>query len=1133
MKIAETNALIDCGAEGRFVNEDKVNLKKAKKLKRPLKVKNVDGSPNRKGWITHHTLVNYSIHGVKMKDWFFITDIGDQDMILGMPWLKTCNPRIDWRQMSFTFDDTVLGELQLLEEKKEAINEQREINKERELLINFIGKSDLWIRAKMSATQSIEHKFRKEEKKVELPKEYQEWKEVFSKEASQRFPSSRPWDHEIKLKEGFIPKINKVYPLSQKEQGSLDEWIKEQLEKGYIVQSKSPQASSFFFVGKKDTEALRPCQDYRYLNEWTVKNGYPLPLVPDLMTKLQGAKYFTKLDLRWGYNNVRIKKGDEWKAAFVTNRGMFEPKVMFFGLCNSPATFQTMMDSYFVEMINEGWIVIYMDDILIFAKTKEELRAFTKRVLRRLKEKDLFLKLEKCKFEQEKIDFLGMVISHNSIQMDPVKLAGISEWPAPTTVKQVRSFLGFCNFYRRFIGNFAEISKPLVNLTRKTQPWEWTESQALAFQELKSKFATGPILQMPDPAKPFLLETDASKFAVGALLKQPDSTGLLRPCGYLSHALTPTEQNYQVYDRELLAIVTALKAWRHILHGSPHPVIVRTDHKNLLYYRGPQRLTPRQARWRAFLTEFELKLEHIPGKDMQQADALSRRPDHIIGSDEDHLIETMIPDKMVIRAISEDLRERIKTGTEADSLGRKIIDALDKKDHLPIRGDRQDWAFIDGILRRKGICYVPDDIELRKQLIKDYHEAPTSGHPGRFKTFSLLVRDYYWPGMGAMIGKFVEGCATCQQMKPNTHPTTPGLVPIGSISTRPFEQITMDFITDLPESDGFDSIFVVVDHGLTKGVIFTPCNKTIDALGTADLYLNHVYKRFGLPSVMISDRGPQFAAKTFQELTKALEIDHRMSTAYHPQTDGQTERVNQELENHLRILCRNDPTGWAKALPIAEFAHNQRTHEARNMSPFKLMHGTEPVSIPMAIPRVTVPTVEERLKELKQLREEALAAHELSKQRMAQRITSKGKPYKVGDKVWLSTQNLTIPGRPRKLAPRRTGPLIVLKVVGPVTYKLKLPRQWKIHDTFHASYLSPYRETDFHGPNYPEPPPDILNGEEHYEVEAILDHKGVGRRRLYFLKWKGYSDKENSWEPESGLDNAKSLLRRYKKRYKL
>ena len=284
---------------------------------------------------------------------------------------------------------------------------------------------------------------------------------------------------------------------------------------------------------------------------------------------------------------------------------------------------------------------------------------------------------------------------------------------------------------------------------------------------------------------------------------------------------------------------------------------------------------------------------------------------------------------------------------------------------------------------------------------------------------------------------------------------------------------------------------------------------------------------------MISDRGPQFAAKTFQELTKALKIDHRMSTAYHPQTDGQTERVNQELENHLRILCRNDPNTWAKNLPIAEFAHNQRTHQARQTSPFKLMYGTEPVSIPMAIPRVTAPAVEERIKELQNLREEALAAHELSKQRMAQRITPRGKPFKVGDMVWLSTQNLSIPGRPRKLAPRRTGPFIILKVVGPVTYKLKLPRQWKIHDTFHASYLSPYKETDFHGPNYPEPPPDIINGEEQWEVETILDHKGVGSRRRYYLKWKGFSDKENTWEPESCLADSKTLLRQYKKRYKL
>ena len=306
---------------------------------------------------------------------------------------------------------------------------------------------------------------------------------------------------------------------------------------------------------------------------------------------------------------------------------------------------------------------------------------------------------------------------------------------------------------------------------------------------------------------------------------------------------------------------------------------------------------------------------------------------------------------------------------------------------LPIRGNKDDWTYTNGILRQKGICYVPNNAKIRRKLIKEYHETPTLGHPGKYKTLMLILRDYYWPSMVHMVQKYIEGCATCQCMKPDTHPTIPELVPIGSTATCPFEQVTMDFITDLPESDGFDSIMVVVDHGLTKGVIFIPCNKTIDSLGTARLYIDFVYKRFGLPSIIISDRGPQFASKAFQEMGKALGIDHRLSTAFHPQTDGQTERVNQELENHLRILCENNAKGWARALPIAEFAHNQRTHETRKMSPFKLMYGSEPVAIPTALPRIMAPSIDEHLSRLLKDREEALAAHELNKQRMAERIT--------------------------------------------------------------------------------------------------------------------------------------------------
>ena len=238
------------------------------------------------------------------------------------------------------------------------------------------------------------------------------------------------------MKEGFEPKSFKNYSLTPQEQIEMEKFLKENLEKGYIRPSKSPMASPFFFVDKKDGK-LRPTQDYRYLNEWTIKNAYPLPLISDVIDKLQGSKYFTKLDIRWGYNNVRIKEGDEWKAAFKTNKGLFERMVMFFGLCNSPATFQNMMDHTFSDMIAQGFLIIYMDDLLIHAENKEDLKLYTKRVLQRLRENDMYCKPQKCEFEKEQTEYLGMVISHNSVSMDPTKLTGIKNWPTPTTIKQV------------------------------------------------------------------------------------------------------------------------------------------------------------------------------------------------------------------------------------------------------------------------------------------------------------------------------------------------------------------------------------------------------------------------------------------------------------------------------------------------------------------------------------------------------------------------------------------------------------------------------------------------------------------------------------------------------------------------
>ena len=376
-----------------------------------------------------------------------------------------------------------------------------------DILVALVDEEETWINTKTS--NAIEFHLQHDEKKEDLPleeqipKAYHKYLQIFDENKADQFPETRPWDHKIELKEGFQPKSFKSYNLTPEEQTELDKFLKENLEKGYIRPSQSPMATPFFFVKKKDGK-LRLCQDYRYLNEWTIKNAYPLPLISELTDKIKDAKYFMKLDVRWGYNNIRIRDGDQWKAAFKTNRGLF--KLTFFGMCNSPATFQSMMDDIFGDLIDACLVIIYMDDIFLFAKDKKTLKENTKKVLQRLLENDLYLKPKNCEFEKTKIEWLGMIIEEGRISMDAGKLKGIRDWPVPTTVKQVRGFLGFGNFYRRFIRHFSEIAKPLNELLKKDRTFEWTQECQRSFDELKKRFTEEPVLAMPDHTKPFQIE---------------------------------------------------------------------------------------------------------------------------------------------------------------------------------------------------------------------------------------------------------------------------------------------------------------------------------------------------------------------------------------------------------------------------------------------------------------------------------------------------------------------------------------------------------------------------------------------------------------------------------------------------
>jgi hypothetical protein len=346
-----------------------------------------------------------------------------------------------------------------------------------------------------------------------VPEHYRDFSKVFSKEESNRLPMHKVYDHVIDLKPDAPESLrSKVYPMPVNEQAELDRFLEENLKKGYIVPSKSPMSSPVFFIKKKDGK-LCLIQDYRKLNDISIKNRYPLPLASDIINRLRGARYFTKFDVRWGYNNVRIKEGDEWKAAFATNRGLFEPTVMFFGMTNSPATFQGMMNTIFADLVAEGKVAVYLDDILIFTLDLEEHRRVVREVLKRLRDHDLYLRPEKCDFEKTEVEYLGMVISEGQVRMDPAKVAAVKTWAQPKNLRNVRAFIGFANFYRRFIKDFAAITRPLHDLTKKDAPWRWTWVEKKAFQTLKDAFISEPILAMWDPARPTRLETDASLVA--------------------------------------------------------------------------------------------------------------------------------------------------------------------------------------------------------------------------------------------------------------------------------------------------------------------------------------------------------------------------------------------------------------------------------------------------------------------------------------------------------------------------------------------------------------------------------------------------------------------------------------------
>ncbi|XP_056324803.1 uncharacterized protein LOC130237804 [Danio aesculapii] len=473
-------------------------------------------------------------------------------------------------------------------------------------------------------------------------------------------PPHRPNDCAIELLPGTSPPKSKLYSLSAPEREAMEKYISDSLAAKIIRPSSSPAGAGFFFVKKKDG-SLRPCIDYRGLNAITVKNTYPLPLMSSAFERLQGASFFTKLDLRNAYHLVRIREGDEWKTAFNTPRGHFEYCFLPFGLSNAPAVFQALVNDVLRDMLDQ-FIYVYLDDILIFSHSLQEHIQHVRRVLQRLLENGLYVKAEKCVFHAQSVPFLGHIVSVEGMRMDPEKVQAVVNWPTPDSRKALQKFLGFANFYRRFIRNFSQLAAPLTALTSTKTPFRWSNAAQVAFDRLKSCFVSAPILIAPDPSRQFVVEVDASEVGVGAILSQRSSSdGKMHPCAYFSHRLNNAERNYDIGNRELLAVKLALEEWRHWLEGSGVPFIIWTDHKNLEYIQSAKRLNSRQARWALFFGRFDFSISYRPGSKNVKPDALSRIFDH---SEHASPPESIVPRRLFISAVTWEIESRVRMALE-------------------------------------------------------------------------------------------------------------------------------------------------------------------------------------------------------------------------------------------------------------------------------------------------------------------------------------------------------------------------------------------------------------------------------------------------------------------------------------
>lgn len=833
--------------------------------------------------LTEGRLVNtpISIQGHEFHPELFVLAVHGADVILGAAWLSTLGwvrQNYDKLILEFEVDGKVI---QLRGEPRHTPQPAHFHSLQRMYRTEAIAES-----FKVDINKIIEDSTPKSPGVAPIPYEMStlldHFEDIFQK--PQGLPPPRTVDHSIPLQPGTGPVNIRPYRYPHYQKGVIESMVQEMLEDGVIQLSSSPFSSPIVLVRKKDG-TWRFCTDYRALNAITVKDRFPIPTIDELFDELHGvhgALFFSKLDLRSGYHQIRVHPKDIHKTAFRTHEGHYEYRVMPFGLTNAPATFQNLMNLVFKPMLRK-FVLVFLDDILVYSRTWDDHLHHVHIVLKTLREHTLFAKREKCSFGASQVEYLGHIISCNGVSMDDAKVKAMLEWPTPTSQKEVRGFLGLTGFYRRFVRGYAQIAAALTDLLKR-DGFHWSQLADKAFDALKRGLTSAPIFAMPDFTQAFIVETDASGIGIGAVLTQSG-----HPIAYFSKKLSPRMQAASTYHREMFAITCAVKKWRHYLLGRRFTVL--TDQRSLRELMAQTIQTPEQQKWLTKLLGFDFEIRFRPGRKNAVADALSR----------------CHPEEGLFYAISGPivhLLNDLSLAIQQDRELQSIIMAL-QNGAVELQG----YQLVQGMLLFHNRIVVPNDDTIRMQLLREFHDTPIGGHAGVQRTYRCMASELYWKGLREDVKRFVAQCVICQQVKYITAPPAGLLQPL-PIPHQIWEDISMDFVVGLPPSSGKTVVFVVVDR-LSKYAHFIPIASGFTSASIAEIFVREIVRLHGMPSTIVSDRDRVFISTFWQELFRLQGTKLAMSSAYHPESDGQTEVTNRTLEMYLRCFTLDQPKKWA------------------------------------------------------------------------------------------------------------------------------------------------------------------------------------------------------------------------------